>query len=98
MDPKEKIEVSEVEKFLETYELHRIHSHIFERVATLIIAALGLIAALAWDEALRGIFEQLFQGEETILEKISYALVITVIATIVSVILGKLYIKRRKKD
>ena len=50
MEPKEKFEISELEKFLERHELHHIHSDVLERIITLVIAALGLIAALAWDE------------------------------------------------
>ena len=95
--PKEKFEISEMEKFLEKHELHHIHSDVFERVITLVIAALGLIVALAWDEALRHIFETLFGGKGTLLEEISYALVITILTAFISVRLGKLFSKRREK-
>lgn len=97
MQPKEKFEISEMEKFLEEYELDRIHFDVLEKVLTLIIAALGLIAALAWDEALKHIFEQLFGGAGTILEEVSYAVVITIIAALISVRLGKFYMKRKGK-
>ena len=52
MEPKEKFEISEMKKFLEKHELHHTHSDVLERIITLVIAALGLIAALAWDEVL----------------------------------------------
>ena len=97
MEPREKFEISEMEKFLEKHELHHIHSDILERIITLVIAALGLIAALAWDEALRHLFEKLFGGEGTLLEEISYAVVITILAALISVQLGKLFSKRRGK-
>ena len=95
--PKEKLEISEMEKFLEKHELRHIHSDVFERIITLVIAALGLIAALAWDEALHHIFEKLFGGKETLLGEISYAVVITVLAALISVRLGKLFSKRIEK-
>ena len=95
--PKEKFEISEMEKFLEKHELRHIHSDVFERIITLIIAALGLIAALAWDEALRHIFENLFGGKGTLLEEISYAVVITTLAAFISVRLGKLFSKRKRE-
>jgi len=97
MEPEEKLGISEMGKFLEKYELHRIHSDVLERVVILIIAALGLIAALAWDEVLRHIFENLFGGKGTLLEEISYAIVITIIAAFISVRLGKLFSKRREE-
>lgn len=95
--PKEKFEISEIEKFLETHELRHFHSDVFERIITLVIAALGLIAALAWDEALRHIFENIFGGKGTLLEEISYAVVITTLAAFISVRLGKLFSKRKKE-
>ena len=97
MEPKEKFEISEMEKFLESHELRHVHSDVFERIITLVITALGLIAALAWDEALGHIFETLFGDEETLLGEISYAVVITTIAALISVRLGKLFIKRKGK-
>lgn len=97
MEPREKFEISEMEEFLKKHELHHIHSDVFERIITLIIAALGLIAALAWDEALRHIFENLFGGKGTLLEEILYAVVITVLAAFISVRLGKLFSKRKEK-
>ena len=86
-----------MEKFLEKHELRHIHSDVFERIITLIIAALGLIAALAWDEALRHIFENLFGGQGTLLEEISYAVVITILAAFISARLGKLFSKRKRE-
>lgn len=98
MEPiKEKFEISEMEKFLEKHELRHIHSDVLERIITLVIAALGLIAALAWDEALRHIFETLFGGKGTLFEEISYAIAITVLAALISVQLGRLFFKHKDK-
>jgi hypothetical protein len=98
MESGDKFDTSEVEKFFKKYELKRIHTDVVERVITLVIAALGLIAALAWDDALKNIFEQIFGGAGTILEEVSYAIVITVIAALISVWLGKLFLKHKDKD
>jgi len=97
MEPSEKLEISEIEKFLEKHELHNVPSSVLERIITLIIAALGLIAALAWDEALRHIFEKLFGGRGTLFEKISYAVAVTVLAAFISIKLGKLFSKHKEK-
>lgn len=85
-----------MEKFLEKYEIRRLHSDVIGRVATLIIASLGLIAALAWDTALKHLFEDLFGATGTLLEELSYAVVITILAVIISVSLGKLFLRRKK--
>ena len=97
MEPREKFEISEMEKFLEEHELHTIHYDVLERIITLVIAALGLIAALAWDDALRHIFEKLFGSEGSSLGEIAYAVVVTVIAAFISVRLGKRFLRRKKK-
>ena len=97
MEPLEEFKIAEFEKFMEKHELRRVRSDVLERVITLVIAALGLIAALAWDEALRQLFDELFGGRDTIWGKISYALLITVIAAFISVQLGQWLSKRRGK-
>lgn len=100
MESKEKFDISEMEKFLEKYELGRLRSRFVDRIVILIIAALGLIAALAWDEALRHAFEKIFSilgGGSTLLEEFLYALIVTAAAVFVSMYLGKLFKKRRKK-
>jgi len=95
--PKDKSEFPEMEKFLEKWELEHLHRDVFGRIVTLVIAALGLIAALAWDEALRHIFDTFFGTKGTILEEVSYAVIITVIAALISVRLGKSFKKRADK-
>lgn len=97
MDPREKTEISELEKFWEKYELDRVQSHVWERIVTLVIAALGLIAALAWDDALKHLFEDLFGGAGSLWEQLSYAVIVTVLAAAVSVWLGKRIAARGKR-
>lgn len=93
--PKDRSEFPEMEKFMKKWELEHIHYDVFGMVVTLVIAALGLIAALAWDEALRHIFDTLFSTKGTILEEVLYALLITVIVAIVSVLLGRSFRKHK---
>jgi len=93
----EKFEATEFDRFLEKYEVERIRDNFKERVLTIVIASLGLIAALAWDEALRHLFEIIFGASGTLAEQLSYAVIITVIAAVISVYLGKIYSKREEK-
>jgi hypothetical protein len=93
MEEQEKFE-PELEKFLEKHELKHLNSDVFGRIITLIIAALGLIAALAWDQALKHIFDRLM-GADTIKGEVLYAIIVTLIAALISVKLGKVYSKRK---
>lgn len=96
MQNKEKLEGTELGEFLEKYEVNRIRDNFKERVLTIVIASLGLIAALAWDEALKHLFEKVFGSSGGLTEQISYALIITAVAAAISVYLGKFY-KQNKK-
>jgi uncharacterized membrane protein len=89
MISKEKLTVIELEKILEQYEVQRIHTDVFEKIIILVIASLGLITALAWDTALGSLFKKIFNGQETLTEELTYAVVVTLIAAVVSVILGR---------
>ena len=97
MEPREKTEISELEKFWEKYELDRVQSRFAERIVTLVIAALGLIAALAWDDALKHLFENLFGGAGSLPEQFLYAGIITVLAAAVSVWLGRRIVAEGKR-
>ena len=97
MDSREKFEGTEFDRFLEKYEVHRIRDNFKQRVLTIVIASLGLIAALAWDDALKHLFERIFGGAGTLVEEVSYAIVITIFAAVISVYLGKLFTKDEEK-
>jgi uncharacterized membrane protein YuzA (DUF378 family) len=97
MNPEEKIVITELEKFMERYELHHVYSDVLERIILLVIAALGLVAALSWDKALHHLFEKLFGSSDSLFAEVLYAFVITGIAAIISVRLGKFLERRRQK-
>jgi len=97
MENNDKSESTEFDKFLEKYEVQRIRDNFKERVLTIIIASLGLIAALAWDDALKHLFEHIFGGAGTLTEEILYAVIITIIAAAISVYLGKVFTKDKEK-
>jgi hypothetical protein len=63
--------------------------HVLEKITTLVIAAFGLVAALAWNEAIKAMFKQVFGTSETFLGMIVYAVLVTTIAVIVAIYLGK---------
>ncbi len=84
----------EFEKFMEKYlekrvELKRAHITVFNVLAALIIGSLGLIAALAWDEFLKKLLIEIFHGHDSLATDLTYAILVTVIAVLAAIFLGK---------
>jgi len=63
---------------------------IIEKIAALLTAAFGLVAALAWNDAIKAIFKEIFGTAEAIAPMVTYAVVITIIAVVVTVYIGKI--------
>jgi TRAP-type C4-dicarboxylate transport system permease small subunit len=55
---------------------------ILDKIAALLTAALGLVAALAWNGAIRAIFEHFFGTADNIAAMLVYAVVVTIIAVL----------------
>jgi hypothetical protein len=72
-------------------------AEVIEKLAALITAAFGLVAALAWNEAIQAIFKQVFGASSSIWAMVFYAVVVTVIAVIATVKIGSLAEKAKKK-
>ncbi len=57
-----------------------------------IVTAFGLVAGLAWNEAIKSIIDHFFPGDkETIWAKLGYAFLITIVVVILSVYISKLF-------
>jgi uncharacterized protein YacL len=68
----------------------KIHIEILERVVTLVTTSLGLVAALAWNDAVKNLFTKIFpRPEGNILAQFLYAMVISLIVIIVMLYLGR---------
>ncbi|MBA7491012.1 hypothetical protein ES702_01556 [subsurface metagenome] len=50
-----------------------------EKIAVLLTTAFGLVAALAWNGAIRAIFVKIFGTADTIVGMLTYAIVVTII-------------------
>jgi len=62
---------------------------VLEKMASLATAGFGLVAALAWNDAIKAIFEKLFpKPGDNIIALTGYALVITIIVVIITIQLG----------
>lgn len=67
-------------------ESGRVKREVRERTIGYLVAALGLVAGLAWNDAIRALIEAIFpMAENTLVAKFVYAALITVAVVIVSV-------------
>lgn len=62
---------------------------VIEKIAALVTAAFGLVAALAWNGAIIAIFTRIFGNPNSIPAMVIYAVVVTVIAVVVTIQIGK---------
>lgn len=68
---------------------------IIEKLSALIVAAFGLVAALAWNGAIQAIFKSIFGDAGSIPAMIGYAVVVTLIAVLVTIWIGKIESKAK---
>ena len=66
-----------------------MQSEIIEKISALIIAAFGLVAALAWNDTIKAIFKAVFGEQGSIGAMLFYAILVTIIAVVVTIWIGK---------
>ena len=74
-----------------------MQKEVIEKIAALITAAFGLIAALAWNEAIQEIFRLVFGEQSGIWAMLFYAVVVTIIAVVVTIWIGRVAEKHTGK-
>ena len=62
---------------------------VVKTLAALVTAAFGLVAALAWNSAIQELFRVFFGEQSGVLPMLIYALVVTVIAVIATLAIGR---------
>jgi len=65
-----------------------------EKTITLILGGFGLVAALAWNEAILSLFETIFKKSNALIGKFIYAIIITGIVVALSLQLKKVSEKK----
>lgn len=71
---------------------------LIEKLTALVTAAFGLVAALAWNDAIQTIFKTIFGEASSIIAMLTYALIVTVIAVWVTIRLGQIAEKATNKE
>ena len=69
---------------------------VIDRLAALITAAFGLVAALAWNGAIQAIFKSVFGSADSITAMLTYAVVVTIIAVLVTIWVARAANKAQK--
>ncbi|MBQ7701881.1 MAG: hypothetical protein IJT54_05705 [Candidatus Methanomethylophilaceae archaeon] len=71
---------------------------LLETTAALITAAFGLVAALAWNEAIKAIIAEFLGSDGTIPGLVAYAMIVTVIAVIATLLIARAIGKLKAAD
>jgi ABC-type phosphate/phosphonate transport system permease subunit len=95
------IKIPQAKEFFETIKIRETSKDIkvefLSRIVTIVIAGLALVTALAWDEVLKDVYGYLKEYIHGINEKLGYAIFITVFSVIVSVLLARFFIKKKRQ-
>jgi len=69
----------------------KLRLEILEKMSSLVIAGFGLVAALAWNDAIQDLFKriEIFGVKGSLVAKFGYAALITVIVVVVTYYLSK---------
>ena len=71
---------------------------VIEKIAALLTAAFGLVAALAWNGAIQALFKQYFGDAENLTAMILYAVIVTIIAVVITIWIGRIAAKAKSEE
>ena len=69
---------------------------LLETFASLITAAFGLVAALAWNDTIKAAIKEVFGTEDDLVGMFVYAVAVTVIAVIMTLLISRSLSKAKK--
>ena len=81
----------------EKEEPKTLKEEVLDKIAALVTAAFGLVAALAWNDAIKTIFKEIFGEESTIGPMLLYAIIVTIIAVILTIIVARAVANAKNK-
>ncbi|MBT8243402.1 MAG: hypothetical protein HKP26_00445 [Nitrosopumilus sp.] len=62
---------------------------VVDKISALVTAAFGLVAALAWNDAIKAIFKEIFGTADAVIPMLIYAVVVTIAAVIASILVAR---------
>ena len=69
--------------------MREVKDEVMKTIATLVTTAFGLIAALAWNEAIKAIIGMFFKAGTGVIGLLIYAVLITIIAVIATILIAR---------
>ncbi len=72
-----------------------LKQEVLDKIAALVTAAFGLVAALAWNDAIKAIFKEVFGAADAVGPMLIYAIIITIIAVILTLTVARAAYKAR---
>ena len=64
--------------------MNNFRKTMFDRIVTLLVAGLSFVAALAWNDAVQAVFQELFPHQGSLMAKFIYAIFVTMAVALVS--------------
>ncbi|KLK87331.1 hypothetical protein SZ63_12165 [Methanoculleus sediminis] len=75
-----------------------LKAEVIDKISALLAAAFGLIAALAWNGAIQELFAVIFGDQSSLVAMFVYAIVVTIIAVIAVILIGRAAAKAKRED
>jgi hypothetical protein len=66
-----------------------MQKEVIDKIVAPMTAAFGLVAALAWNSTTQGIFRLVFRQQSSLWAMIFYAVVVTIIAVVITILIGR---------
>jgi ABC-type Na+ efflux pump permease subunit len=80
-------------------EARAAKNQVKDKVVSLIAAAFGLVAALAWNDAVKGLIDYLFpMSNGGLIAKFIYAVGVTILAVLLVYYLERIFSKKEEKN
>ena len=74
-----------------------LKQEVMDKIAALVTAAFGLVAALAWNDAIKAVFKEIFGKEDAVGPMLIYAVIVTIIAVILTIIVARASAKAKNE-
>lgn len=71
---------------------------IVTKMSELATAGFGLVAALAWNDAIQSLFKEIFGTQSAVWAKFAYAVIVTVLVVLVIIKLGNILNKLKENN
>ena len=72
-----------------------LKQEVMDKIAALVTAAFALVAALAWNDAIKAVFKEVFGKADAVAPMLIYAVIVTIFAVILTVIVARAALKAK---